>query len=781
MKMEKNVWRKILLLFCMVLCLTGIFHQNYITKAETEEKKENEQFDMAAETALGNYVKIGRNSRMKVTITNHGGDFNGLVQILTVVHNSNIMYQKAISIGSGETKTLEIPFRMQSGNKNIVVRIADEDEKIFKKIGIKVNISDNYQYFNGILTDNKQGMGYLEDYSTITWLDKDSMPDTAEGIDALDRIYINDFQTAKLSKEQYEVLKTWVEEGGDLVIGTGVNAGTVLSIFQDDFLRGKVGEQTKDGRVELSFEGEKVYQDIKANYGIHSIQIGKGYVWIYDVDLAVTNKEWKEKGARYIEYQLNQQFGTTEFPAIYDENALYVDNELEMRDTDSLPDIFLYSVIFLIYILCVSVGIYIVLKKRDKLEKTWIAVPVFSILFVVVVYMLGSSTRITGPFIMYRGDIRFSGEGDTNPQEKNILQISSPNNKNYTLAIPEGRTIYSEQGDLVFDQMNSIDSYKIGFYQGDERQYVAIKNVSAFEKNTLISEQTRKMGEGYESKIVSDKFQCQGSFTNHTGYTLKYAVLMTENMCYKLGTIKDGETVKINKETPSLLIEDGGNFYRKLEKMLVGTTQSKTIEAMRYTSAFFNQDYGNLRNIINRDNYSGVVCACIDLNEDREKMNMEWGIDCDGITTCKMPVKLDYRYGGDSFVPNLIAEGEDIDNVIDSSDWTFDYSKITSVDVEYTLKQGEVLTGLYYLEAANPSIYQNNKNYFQGEVLAYNYKTMEYEVIFESDKEKSIRKVKDYVNQENTLKIRVKTYKQTEEDSEWEKLPIISLTKQETK
>lgn len=781
--MRKYIWKSIVFLLYIVILLSGIIHPKNIIKAETEKKQSYTQFEIVAETALGNCVKTGRNSQMKVTITNHGDDFNGLLQVITVVNNNNITNQRSFSIGSGETKKIEIPFRMQSGNKNIVVCVTDENEKILESKRIKVTLSGSYEYFNGVLSENRQGMAYLETYTKVSWLDEKLMPKSLEEIDALDRIYINDFQTAKLSKEQYEVLKTWVKEGGDLIIGTGVNANAVFGIFQDDFLKGKIGKQIEKNKAEISFDGEKVFEDKEGNYKIHTITVGKGSIWIYDVDLAapLNKSKWKETGQRYIDYQLTQQFGSPEFPDTGNENALYVNEELDIQDADRFPNIFLYSIIFGIYIVFVSIFLYFFLKRRDKAEKTWVAVPMFSAAFILVVYILGSNTRISGPFIMYRGEIQFTDENDSNPYEKNILQLSSANNNNYTLAVPKGRTVYSEgeNSDSEQESIIDFDSYKLGFYQDEDNQFVSVKNVSAFEKNFLLSEQNRKMGKGYESKIISNQFQCQGTFTNHTGYTLKYVLLVTENACYKLGTVKNGETIEINKKTPKLTMDEMENehFLNRLGKMLFGTENSKdfTVEAMRYFMVLQNSEYYQFAYMDRKQ--LGEIRACVDLEEDREKMEKEWGVDCDGITTCRMPVKIDYKYKGDDFVSNIITESKDVYNLIDKSDWSFDYAKTESVELEYSLKQGDILTGIYYLEEVNPSIYNKKDNYFSGEVLVYNYKTQKFEVVFESGREKSIRKVSDYVNEENVLKIQIKTNKKAKEGSEWEDLPVISLSK----
>lgn len=775
--MRENLKKNVFLFICMVCCLISMFGRMDVAKAGTGEDKENSQFEIQAETSLGNCVKIGRNCQMKVTVTNHAGDFNGLVQVLTEVNSATIMYQQDFSIAGGETKTIEIPFRMQSGHEKMIVRVTDMEERVLAKEKIKVTIVESYEYCNGVLTDNKQGMEYLEKYTKVTWLNKNNMPDSEEEIAALDRIYINNFQTAKLSKEQYAVLKKWIKNGGDLVIGTGANANDTLGIFQDDFLKGKIGNQDKEGRVELNFEGAKTHQDKNGNYMIHSIQIGKGNIWVYNIDLSLDKKDWqKTSGIRYIDYQLSEQFDNAKFPNTGNENAIYSDGTLNIMDADRLPDMNLYGVIFIVYIVCVSFLVFFVLKKKDKLEKTWVVVPVFAVIFIGLVYLLGSKTRIIEPYLMYRGEIRFSGEGDTNPNEKEILEFSSASNSNYTLAIPKGRTVYTEEGDTDDDTMITDDAYQIGFYQSGDNQYVNFKDVSAFDRRLILSEEKRKMGEGYECNMRGNQFKYQGTFTNRTGYTLKYAVFIVGNVWYKLGDIKDGETVEINKKTPKkMLSEFNDNSYEKMEEFILGEKDEKllSLEAMRYKMIHMNSGFPA------EDDYNGVVVSCIDLKEDRKKMKEEWGMNCDGITICRMPVKIAQGSKEEIFVPSIYPEGKDVDGIIDKADWTFDYAKTRSVDVEYSLKKGETLTGIYYLKEENPSIYKTNPEVidFMGEVLAYNYKTKKYEVIFENGKEKIIKKVSDYVGEDNVLKIRIETSKQTKEEEQWESLPTISISK----
>lgn len=794
----KNAKKKGIFMFGMAVLLLQILGFQNITAVKASDEQENskfEQFEIEAKTNFNNQVKHTRNTQMRVKVTNRGEDFDGLVQLVTTVNQTQVMYQDDLSIRAGETKVVEIPFRMQGMDPNILVEIVDKDEEVLGEEKVKLKIIQSYDYFIGVLTENKEGVSGLDGFKVQTiQLKQENMSDTWEGLDALDRIYINDFQTNTLTAEQYEALKIWVEKGGDLMIGTGQYARDTLGIFRDDFLKGKIGELKKGGRVELSFEGEKTYKesisdgDGKKEYELHRIDIGKGSVWVYDIDLTASEGKGEEK--QYIQDQLVQQFEKVEFPNTDNENAIYVNEGMDYTDKSEIPNIFIYSIVYIFYIISISVLLYSILKKKDMLEKMWIAIPVFSFLFVAVMYVLGNQTRITGPYIKYQGIVRFTGEEDTNPFEKNILEVASASNKDYTVVIPDGRTVYPSES-TYYDSENDPLGYGMGFYKEEGKQFVTMKNVPAFQKQRMLSEQTRNMGQGYESNLVSNKMECGGTFTNHTGYTLKHAVLFTGYICYSLGSIKDGETIEINEKTPKLLCKNYNDFVEDSEELILGTNDESemSLEAFRYKEIVIERRSTGLDWEMDEEEgefdkdffYSGVIYSNIDWKEDREKMSQEWGMDCDGITICSMPVDIKYEYNGEEFVANILSEGKEAIQLNEHQShlgWTIQGAN-DYLDFEYALKKGETLKGIYYLKACNPSIYQKNSQWsFKGEIFAFNYKTQKYEVIFESGKEKSIRDVKDYTDEKNILKLRVVTDKvQDQEDSIEEEIPAISVSK----
>jgi hypothetical protein len=59
--------------------------------------------------------------------------------------------------------------------------------------------------------------------SVLIPLNKDSMPDDTRVMDGFDILIVSNFDTDMLSAKQMSVMEKWVENGGTLIVGTGVN------------------------------------------------------------------------------------------------------------------------------------------------------------------------------------------------------------------------------------------------------------------------------------------------------------------------------------------------------------------------------------------------------------------------------------------------------------------------------------------------------------------------------------------------------------------------------
>lgn len=779
-----------ILLFACMLCVVGFSGNTFYSKATQNEAATKEtQFDIQATVGFNNMACVGRNMLANVTVTNNGADFNGRIQILIpITEGNNVMYENSISVAAGETKHISMPMYVNSYTGKLVVNLTDDKENIVAKKRIKVSFitQEDDSQIVAILTENKDVLGYWEEENKkAVYISQKDMPEQEEGLEPLDFIIIDNFDTQTLNKKQYEALKDWVNKGGNLVIGTGVNVSRTLGVFADDFITGSFGAPSKDGTVDFKVEGASLFEDEKNGICMQQVKKNLGAVFIFSTDLGVDYASWKKEGAAFqtMVYSHKVSGGNKN-----NSNRYYYDQEygLNITDKGNLPSLKKYAVVLFIYIVVVSWVLYFVLRKKDKLEWTWGLIPAFALIFALIIYGMGSATRITEPFITYARIIEWTGEGGGTTKGTTRMAITSPYNEKYTVAVPKGVTAYasmSGDGNYYYEEDTDFNDYKIGFRQNGDQQMITFHNLGAFETGLIETNDVASVKGSYEADVTCDNYDFSGTFTNNTGKEIRNAVFLSDGRAYQLGDIKDGETVKISdkcKNVISLNQEEYRMMLFSADKQIASvfgvsdnSGDSLNLEETRYMNAV--GDY------ISKSGTSvfmqGKVIGCMDSSIQNDEMTQSWGMDCSGVTVGVFPVDVNYtNSSGQTFVPDLFSC-----NI--SSEERERYLYDEEIKVEYTLKSNETLTGLYYLVAANneysPKEKQGkvvfyNASEFEGTIKAYNFEKKVYEEIFADGKAGEIKDVKRFVGNENKVVLKIAT----KDDNTDYAIPVISATKE---
>ena len=788
--MKRKGMKLWMLLVVCILCVVG-FSGNVCYSKETKNKTatEKQQFDIQAEFGFDNVARVGKSMLANVTVTNNGEDFSGLVQILLpVTYGNNVMYQSNLSIAAGETKQISMPMYLNNYTGKIVVNIADEKENIIAKKRVKVNllIKGDKTDLIGILTDNKDVLGYWEeDQNKVFYLSEKNMPEQKAGLDTLDILVINDFDTQNLNKNQYKVLKNWVSKGGNLVIGTGVNASRTLGVFEDDFLTGSFAAADEEGKVKFNVEDASVYSDKKNDISMQMLEKDMGFVFVFSTDLGVDYANWKKKGAAFknmVYDHIPNEKNTNSYQYRPDSYGL------DLTDKGKLPSLKKYAVVLFIYVVVVSWVLYFILKKRDKLEWTWGFVPLFALVFAMVVYGMGASTRITAPFITYTRVIEWTGEDDQSGSGTTRMAITSPYNEKYSVAVPKGITAYAGMGDTDYyeESETNLKDYKIGFRQSGDQQIITLNNLAAFESGTIRTDEVVSIKGSYEADISCDQYEFNGTFTNKTGRQIRNAVFMSDGRVYHLGTIEDGETVDISNKcknaisleldhyTTGLVYSDFADVFGITSKAYYD--EGGTLEENRFASAASYYFGEKVNSIFTQPRVIGIMQS----DGADEDMAQSWGMDCSGITVSVFPVDVNYtNKDNQTFVSDLVTYG----NVGDGMDEEYRSMYDKELTVEYALKDNETLTGLYYLSAVNDGASGTGKKKtticsdytsLDGTISAYDYKEKKYVKIFDGDKEGKVTDVKRFVGEENKVLLKIKTKGVSDEYT----VPVISATKE---
>lgn len=224
------------------------------------------------------YGKYGRYLNVHSEIYSPTMNFNGYLEVTVPKKNKNTLYQKEIKIDSKEPLVVDIAVPVADDTGILQVKLINKQGKtIFdESYNIKIGNYNNETYI-GVLSDENEQLEYLEKPGTkVFYLDNKHLTADYYGLDVLDVIVINHFDTSRLTEGQLDSIKKWVMNGGTLVVGTGdeykkvlsgldafgikINSDTMKNVSTDFGLNEEVLQEYKS-RIYSYFEERKAIQN----------------------------------------------------------------------------------------------------------------------------------------------------------------------------------------------------------------------------------------------------------------------------------------------------------------------------------------------------------------------------------------------------------------------------------------------------------------------------------------------------------------------------------------
>lgn len=782
MERKIRVWRILIGFSCMLFLIFGIAVSTNVKAAKIEQSKEqtvkSDRMSMTITYGYGKYVKYGRYMGIHTSVTNLGEDFTG--KICARVPNTNqksILYSKNISIAKGETKEIEfaIPATFMNGIVNF--SIADEEEKTMLKKKVRVTIENNVEMtYVGILSDEYASLNYLANDKTRTFLLKaETFPKDAKALDMLDIILINNFNTSKLNNEQYEALKKFVENGGTLILGTGSTANKTLKLFQDDFLTGTMKELTKetfylDNKKEVKItkdvqniilEDSKTILRQEDKQYVQKKAFGLGSICLFQFDLSLEQKLWGTAGEE-ISSLIEKVFSKAkqeqlEKEYMGDYSPYTISNSLNIVDSKDTPKVSNYAIVLVIYLLIIGPPAYFVLKRIDKRNYIWVWIPACSILFTIIIYFMGSNTRIKEPIMNF---MTITKVADNSAQEETYFQVMTPSNQTYELDVPAEYSLTADSGQVWYNGEEELPDYSVEINYGAEKNKITMKNNSAFESSKFKVMGVKKMAGTMTGNINFDQFKYEGTVKNNSEYDLKDAVAIFDNAAYKIGDFKAGETKNL-KDCKAFNYNMNAVYRDRLTSQLLNGEPQDTDDA-NYKRKFYTMEYYLLESA-----FKGINEVFGFLDNSKESILNNVAVNKQGSHLLSFPVDVNYQKGDETIIPNISSYYELVEG-------TYEYNNVIYEPVTFKAQfdKNDNITSLIYSKELN---YEG----FYGKILAYNYNTKEYDIIFESETEGVLNNLKPYLNKDNTLIIQIipENEKQNYADREIY-IPTLSVTKE---
>lgn len=571
-----------------ILALSAFFHVwasegGAFQRTAATDAAGKEGIAMDVVYGYGNNAKGSRYIPVEVSLLNGTGqEFEGTVRILTMESDYDVYrhdYPVAVAAGESAAQTMYLPIGNRADQMFVEV-IGPEGEEVAHK-RVKLNFSlDVPELFVGVLSDTPEPLSVWDgigvDYGMLRTrtveFSTETFPENVIGLDMIDVLLISNFRIRDLSETQSQALVEWVRGGGTMILGTGMRADDTLGRFAPELLEESYEApevQTVDMGmdyaqdnpadailevpcVDFVLSGGNIIQSDDDKTLLASASYTKGTVAVAAYDF-VDIYQFCQKNPSYLDHILTEILGDTKITQLVEEvyngnssQYLSIRNMINNGNVSRLPNLGLYILEIVIYIVLVGVGLYIFLRQRDLTELYRSGVVVLSLLFTVIFYLMGSKTRFRDTFYTYA---QFLDTSWDSVSETTYMNMRAPYNRPYTVYLtadysikPITRNSYSETGTLP--RFTGTEDFRVAIEHQEDQTAVTVQDVPAFEPRYF---RLDKVGEnqeriGFYGDIENDRGKIRGEISNNFQEKMENCVVLLYDKLIYLGDMEPGET-----------------------------------------------------------------------------------------------------------------------------------------------------------------------------------------------------------------------------------------------
>lgn len=305
------------------------------------------------------------------------------------------------------------------------------------------------------------------------------------------------------------------------------------------------------------------------------------------------------------------------------------------------PSLIKYFILILFYACVAGPGLYLILKRQGKRKYFWSGVTLLSVLFLGIMAVMGTSTRLTAPVLTMK---RMYTQQDHIWGETMQLGVQAPYNSTYQLYLDKSYhlTMSSESGYSV-EEVNTDITDKVEIYEKEDCYKLTFSRLPVFAGNAFFLNRDHAVSPEEEIQIHAsgDNEHIEGRWKNPTGYRIENAILVLTNRIVFLGDLEPGEEGTFSEKIHSY--GNGG-----LEKILRKYLDLKDAEYPDYAvNAVMEQVWDAQRK------ETEGVCLLGTISNSDTSFEMNSGYEVDGISQFYMPVDISWQEEeGTIFCPN---------------------------------------------------------------------------------------------------------------------------------
>ncbi|HHW68080.1 MAG TPA: hypothetical protein GXX16_10370 [Epulopiscium sp.] len=553
---------------------------------------ETEDIIIKGEIGFNNKYKVGGTTPITIEITNNGEDFKGEVQVKILKEEYNnvtdyIVYAKDIELPRGSTKKFDMVVTTSNMQRYFNIELTDGKKSIAKKT-IYATAFPPESRFVGVLSEDPQSLKYLKNVgfgevigNKLIELDENNFPTDINILNDFETVFINNFDTSKLSKEQINIMNQWVQSGGILILGTGPNSDKVLKGLGSEIASvvNKGITHTTDFTA-MEQLGEKTL-DSGQPLQIALLDIKNGEDILFSGNLPITTLIHEETGSVIIHHF---DLGINPF-AQWDGNRymlteLYIKHIPVFAQTSNTSDSYDYDpylnpytlrlfprqqqtglvigvlIIISVYIILVGPILYWILKVKDKREYGWFIIPILAFAFSGGIYLLSYKTIFNAPVGSSIGIVRLN-TGETTSSLSISAGFFTPDTGESKITFAENIQPRVSYVDSSWDFRNrvinngiktEVISAKIRIGNANE---LIFYNDQSWAMNTVTASHTVNFAGPINASLTFKDNNLIGTIENHLGFDLETCILVVGDHYYYLDTLKNDDAMYIEKQISS--------------------------------------------------------------------------------------------------------------------------------------------------------------------------------------------------------------------------------------
>ncbi len=410
---------------------------------------------------------------VEVLIQNDGlSDISGRLSVQVNRFSEYDLYEMPVSVAAGASARFTLPVVLTQKQTDYTVRLLRGEETLASYTLRPEAVINPSDLIIGTLSGDAQSLAGLaitknddplarREYWSVLALDEKTFPADAESLRFFDMLAVDGFDMSALSDAQKQAFDEWLQNGGIALVGggaraaedfpffkayTGIRAGALerknVGALLMDALQ-MSGESPEQSATVVSLEGANG-QSMGEGRLIDVRRVGDGYVLTAGFSLSEKPLAgWLGRAAVWQRVLLAS--AKTRYQSIVEFRQSGIYNQTEYYPSTSIAESIgikngagmIWPLALLgAFVVLAGVGGYLILKKLDKREWLWAAVPVLALAAALGMWGLSSRLPIRDPVAVHYTLLNIDEDGVA--AGNTVVVASKPEKGDMTLSINGG-------------------------------------------------------------------------------------------------------------------------------------------------------------------------------------------------------------------------------------------------------------------------------------------------------------------------------------------------------